>query len=103
MFHKRKERKDCRGSFWRRSLSFLLVLLLMAAVLAAAAGVGLRTVLADPLTAELPLQLAVLAAGGSGMAAVFLLAAWPLGLGKELCSIFHGREKRKISGHGVQL
>ena len=30
MFHKRKERKDCRGSFWRRSLSFLLVLLLMA-------------------------------------------------------------------------
>ena len=75
----------------------------LAAVLAAAAGVGLRTVLADPLTAELPLQLAVLAAGGSGMAAVFLLAAWPLGLGKELCSIFHGREKRKISGHGVQL
>ena len=72
-------------------------------MLAAAAGVGLRTVLADPLTAELPLQLAVLAAGGSGMAAVFLLAAWPLGLGKELCSIFHGREKRKISGHGVQL
>ena len=56
-----------------------------------------------PLTAELPLQLAALAAGGSGMAAVFLLAAWPLGLGKELCSIFHGREKRKISGHGVQL
>ena len=75
----------------------------LAAVLAAAAGVGLRTVLADPLTAELPLQLAVLAAGGSGMAAVFLLAAWPLGLGKELCSIFHGREKRKISGHGAQL
>ena len=75
----------------------------LAAVLAAAAGVGLRTVLAAPLTAELPLQLAVLAAGGSGMAAVFLLAAWPLGLGKELCSIFHGREKRKISGHGVQL
>ena len=75
----------------------------LAAVLAAAAGVGLRTVLADPLTAELPLQLAALAAGGSGMAAVFLLAAWPLGLGKELCSIFHGREKRKISGHGVQL
>ena len=72
-------------------------------MLAAAAGVGLRTVLAAPLTAELPLQLAVLAAGGSGMAAVFLLAAWPLGLGKELCSIFHGREKRKISGHGVQL
>ena len=30
MFHKRKERKDCRGSFWWRSLSFLLVLLLMA-------------------------------------------------------------------------
>ena len=29
MFHKRKERKDCRGSFRRRSLSFLLVLLLM--------------------------------------------------------------------------
>ena len=75
----------------------------LAAVLAAAAGVSLRTVLAAPLTAELPLQLAVLAAGGSGMAAVFLLAAWPLGLGKELCSIFHGREKRKISGHGVQL
>ena len=74
-----------------------------AAVLAAAAGAGLRTVLADPLTAELPLQLAVLAAGGSGMAAGLLLAAWPLGLGIELCSIFHGREKRKISGHGVQL
>ena len=30
MFHKRKERKDCRGNFWRRSLSFLVVLLLVA-------------------------------------------------------------------------
>lgn len=30
MFHKRKGRKDYRGSFWRRSLSFFLVLLLVA-------------------------------------------------------------------------
>ena len=59
----------------------------LAAVLAAAAGVGLRTALAAQLNAELPLQLIALAAGGSGMAVVFLLAAWPLGLGEELCQI----------------
>ena len=33
---------------------------------------------------ELPMQLVALGAGGCTTAAVFLLAAWPLGLGEEL-------------------
>ena len=56
----------------------------LAAFLAAGVGTALKTVLAEGLASELPLQLASLAAGGTCTALVFLLAAWPLGLGEEV-------------------
>ena len=59
----------------------------LAALLSAAAGSGLRRALTAGLAGNLPQQLAALAAGGTGTAGVFLLAAWPLGLGEELGQI----------------
>ena len=56
----------------------------LAALLAAGAGAFLKGLLADGLRSELPMQLAALGAGGCTTAAVFLLAAWPLGLGEEV-------------------
>ena len=49
-----------------------------------AAGTGLRQALALPLAGDLWPRLAALGAGGCATAGVFLLAAWPLGLGEEL-------------------
>ena len=60
----------------------------LAAVLASGAGVVLRDLLADGLAARLPLQLAALTTGGCTTAAVFLLAAWPLGLGEEVAALW---------------
>ena len=56
----------------------------LAGALAAAAGTGLRQALALPLGGDLWPRLAALGAGGCATAGVFLLAAWPLGLGEEL-------------------
>ena len=67
----------------------------LAALAAAAAGMGLRRALAAMGTQGLLWQLGLLAAGGTATAGVFLLAALPLGLGEELQAIFrqHGRRK----------
>ena len=59
----------------------------LAALLSAAAGTGLSRALAAGLTGSMPQWLAALAAGVAGTAGVFLLAAWPLGLGEELDQI----------------
>ena len=56
----------------------------LAGALAAATGTGLRQALALPLAGDLWPRLAALGAGGCATAGVFLLAAWPLGLGEEL-------------------
>ena len=56
----------------------------LAGALAAAAGTGLRQALALPRAGDLWPRLATLGAGGCATAGVFLLAAWPLGLGEEL-------------------
>lgn len=56
----------------------------LAGALAAAAGTGLRQALALPLAGAFWSRLAALGAGGCATAGVFLLAAWPLGLGAEL-------------------
>lgn len=56
----------------------------LAGALAVAAGTGLRQALALPLAGDLWPRLAALGAGGCATAGVFLLAAWPLGLGEEL-------------------
>lgn len=56
----------------------------LAGALAAAAGTGLRQALALPLAGAFWPRLAALGAGGCATAGVFLLAAWPLGLGEEL-------------------
>lgn len=56
----------------------------LAGALAAAAGTGLRQALALPLAGAFWPRLAALGAGGCATAGVFLLAAWPLGLGAEL-------------------
>lgn len=60
----------------------------LAAVLAAAAGMALRKLLADGFAARLPLQLAALGIGGCATTGVFLLAAWPLGLGEEAAALW---------------
>ena len=60
----------------------------LAAFGAAAAGVGLRRILAGYMEQSALRQLGSLAAGGAATAAVFLLAALPLGLGEELQEIF---------------
>ena len=60
----------------------------LAAVLAAAAGMALRKLLADGFAARLPLQLAALGVGGCATTGVFLLAAWPLGLGEEAAALW---------------
>ena len=60
----------------------------LAAVLAAAAGMVLRKLLADGFAARLPLQLAALGVGGCATTGVFLLAAWPLGLGEEAAALW---------------
>ena len=54
----------------------------LAGALAAAAGTGLRQALALP-AGDLWPRLAALGAGGCATAVVFLLAAWPLGLGRS--------------------
>ena len=60
----------------------------LAALLSAAAGTGLSRALAAGLAGgSMPQWLAALAAGVAGTAGVFLLAAWPLGLGEELDQI----------------
>ena len=56
----------------------------LAGALATAAGTGLRQALALPLAGAFWPRLAALGAGGCATAGVFLLAAWPLGLGEEL-------------------
>ena len=56
----------------------------LAGILGAWAGVLLRQGAEPFLAGKLPAQLGALALGGVGMSLVFLLAAWPLGLGEEL-------------------
>ncbi len=63
----------------------------LAAGAAALAGTGLRQLLAAPLGAAQLWQLAAVAAGGTGTAAAFVLAALPLGLGEELAALCRGR------------
>ena len=60
---------------------------LLAALPAAGAGMALRELLADSLAGNLLLQLAALTAGGMATVLVFLLTAWPLGLGEEVRQI----------------
>ena len=78
----------------------------LAALGAAAAGLGLRTVLYRWMAQGTLWQLGGLAAGGAATAGVFLLAALPLGLGEELQAVFRQhvrREKHEISGHSAGL
>ena len=60
---------------------------LLAALPAAGAGMALRELLADSLSGNLLLQLAALTSGGMATVLVFLLTAWPLGLGEEVRQI----------------
>lgn len=69
---------------------------LLAAGIAALAGVGLRQVLAPLLEAGRLAQLAALALGGTATAAVCLAAAWPLGLGTELRGALLAKRKEKV-------
>ncbi len=71
---------------------------LLAAFAAGAAGRGIRYALAGVPAQGTAGQLAVLAAGGTATAAVFLLAALPLGLGEELQALF--RQARAGRGAG---
>ena len=84
----------------------------LAGLLSAGAGMLLRQGTGPLLAGALPTRLGVLALGGVGMSLVFLLAAWPLGLGEELKAAFarpkppepheknsKTRRTRKISGH----
>ena len=70
----------------------------LAGALAAAAGTGLRQALALPLAGAFWPRLAALGAGGCATAGVFLLAAWPLGLGEEAAALWAahrpGRSKK---------
>ena len=63
----------------------------LAGAVSAGAGLALRHLLADWLTGGAPLQLAAVALGGAGMAAVCFAAAWPLGLGEELRAVAAGK------------
>ena len=67
-----------------------------AALAAGLAGWRLRGLLGPWLAGGRGMQLAALAAGGAGMCAAWLLAAWPLGLGRELRA---GGRKWESSGH----
>ena len=84
----------------------------LAGLLSAGAGMLLRQGTGPLLAGALPARLGALALGGVGMSLVFLLAAWPLGLGEELNAAFarpkppephektgKTRRTRKISGH----
>ena len=66
-----------------------------AGVVSAGAGLALRHLLADWLTGGVLLQLAAVALGGAGMAAVCFVAAWPLGLGEELRAVAAGERRHK--------
>ena len=66
-----------------------------AGAVSAGAGLALRHLLADWLTGGAPLQLAAVALGGAGMAAVCFAAAWPLGLGEELRAVAAGERRHK--------
>ena len=66
-----------------------------AGAVSAGAGLALRHLLADWLTGGVPLQLAAVALGGAGMAAVCFAAAWPLGLGEELRAVAAGERRHK--------
>ena len=66
-----------------------------AGAVSAGAGLALRHLLADWLTGGVPLQLAAVALGGAGMAAVCFTAAWPLGLGEELRAVAAGERRHK--------
>lgn len=72
----------------------------LAALAAAGAGIGLSRLLSGVPQAGLFSRLMVLAAGGTGTAGVFFLAAWPLGLGNEvkaLCLPRKAGEKKEKS------
>ena len=66
-----------------------------AGAVSAGAGLALRHLLADWLTGGVLLQLAAVALGGAGMAAVCFAAAWPLGLGEELRAVAAGERRHK--------
>ena len=66
-----------------------------AGAVSAGAGLALRHLLAGWLTGGAPLQLAAVALGGAGMAAVCFAAAWPLGLGEELRAVAAGERQHK--------
>ena len=66
----------------------------LAAMLSAGAGILLRQGLSGLLAGNGLLPLAAIALGGSGMCAVYLAAAWPLGLGQEIREIL--RQERKV-------
>mgnify|MGYP004627450617 FL=1 len=72
----------------------------LAALVAAGAGIGLSRLLSGVPQAGLFSRLMGLAAGGTGTAGVFFLAAWPLGLGNEvkaLCLPRKAGEKKEKS------
>ncbi len=71
---------------------------LLAAFAAGAAGRGIRYALAGVPAQGTAGQLAVLAAGGTATAAVFLLAALPLGLGEELQALFRQARAGRDAG-----
>ena len=84
----------------------------LAGLLSAGAGMLLRQGTGPLLAGALPARLGALALGGVGMSLIFLLAAWPLGLGEELKAALarpeppephektgKTRRTRKISGH----
>ena len=66
----------------------------LAALLSAGAGMLLRQGLSALLAGDWPFQLAAIALGGAGMCAVYLAAAWPLGLGQEIRAVFPGKPEK---------
>ncbi len=67
----------------------------LAAVLSAVAGSILREALSVLPGDVLWGQLAALAVGGTGMCLVYLVLAWPMGLGEELRAVFPGKAPKR--------
>ena len=67
----------------------------LAALASAAAGIGLRSILAGRMQQGMVWQMGGLAAGGCATVGVFLLAALPLGLREELWTILHRQKPGK--------
>ena len=75
----------------------------LAAGLSAAAGEGLKVLLAGGLAAEsTALQLAALVLGGGAMSLICLAVQWPLGLGEEVQAILRTEKSRANAGKKAQ-